>query len=63
MVLSVCMGHSGGDRCFVCMVGGSRSPSSRASLGVTRAGLVASPAVTRGGRQSLWFSLREQTCC
>ena len=50
--ISICMGHSGGDRYFT--VGGSRLPRDLVLLRVTRAGLVASPAVTRNG---ILFSL------
>ena len=56
--ISICMGHSGGDRYFICYgsqvyLGGSRSPSNLVSLWVTHAGLVASPAVTGKGIQSV----------
>ena len=43
--------------------GGSRLPSDLVSLRVTRAGLVASPAVTGERRQSVSCSWREQTYC
>ena len=68
-VLSVCMGHSGGDRCLCVWftVGGPRSPSNPVTLWVIRAPVrarsVANPAVTRGVRQSLWGSQGDQTCC
>ena len=44
-------------------VGGSRSPSDLVSLRVTRAGLVASPAVTGKSIQSVSCSWIEQTYC
>ena len=44
-------------------VGGSRLPSDLVLLRVTRAGLVASPAVTQKGIQSVSCSWMEQTYC
>ena len=54
--ISNCMGHSGGDRCFIChgpqyVDQGRLATSYR--CGYRRAGLVASPAVTRKGIQSV----------
>ena len=45
-----------GISCISSTVGGSRSPSNLTSLRATRARLVASPAVTGKGIQSLWRS-------
>ena len=52
--ISICMGHSGGDRYFILWstVSGSRLPSDLVLLWMTRAGLVASPAVTQKVIQS-----------
>ena len=49
--------------CLWFTIGGSRSPSNRASLWEFRARQVAGPAVTRGVRQYPWCSQGEQTYC